>query len=357
MTRWQEQGGPTGQAWAALERSAGPPSFCRWPSVLGVATVSLLAAAMVLLGTRWPVTPSLFFSVLAYALVLSLFCIYVVCAFRGILERLSTRGAWIGAWVTVVLCALGFSYAVGMVGSVLGVGPAPAVHSAFVAKSVIGAALVSLAMFRYLYVSNRWQAEMLSESEARVEALQARIRPHFLFNSLNTIASLIHDDPDGAERATEDLADLFRGGMRGHEDLVPLADELALARKYLAMEERRLGDRLQVEWAVEDLPADEPVLPLLLQPLLENAVTHGVQRRDDGGTVQVFGRREGGQLVVTVTNPLAPGESAPGNGMALGNIRSRLALSYSSLASLTTHEDGQRFYAVLSLPHAQTADR
>lgn len=349
--------GPETQAWEALERSAGPPSFCRWPALVGVATVSLLAACMVLLGADGPVTAARALPLLAYALALGLFCTYCVCAFRGVLERLSTRAAWSSAWVIVVLCALAFAYLVGMVGAVLGTGPDPRDHGDFVGRSVLGAGLVSLALFRYLHVRGRWQAEMLSEAEARVEALQARIRPHFLFNSLNTIASLIHDDPAGAERATEDLADLFRGGMRGHDELIPLEQELDLARKYLAMEERRLGDRLQVDWTVEGLPADEPVLPMLLQPLLENAVTHGIQARSEGGKVQLFGRREGGNLVITVTNPVSPQGSRPGHGMALGNIRSRLALSYQARASLMTHQDDARFYAVLTLPHAEAADR
>ncbi len=342
-------------AWTALERSSGPPSFCHWRAVLGVAAVSVLAAWMVLLGARWPIEFTVTAWLLAYALALGLFCTYCVCAFRGVLARLSTRAAWVSAWFVVVVFAFGFSYLAGLVSAVLGFGPAPDALAEFVVRSVLGAGIVSLALFRYLFIRARWQAEMLAESEARVEALQARIRPHFLFNSLNTIASLVHDDPRNAERATEDLAELFRGGMRASDDLIPLDDELALARKYLAMEERRLGDRLRVVWDMRDLPGEEPVLPMLLQPLLENAVIHGIQPRAEGGSVQVFGRREGGNVVITVTNPLAPAGSKPGQGMALGNIRSRLVLAYSSLASLMTHKDDGRFYAVLTLPHAQSA--
>lgn len=345
--------------WDVLERSSGPPSFCRWNAVAGVATMALLTGWLVLLGTQWPLETRTVLLVLLHSLVLGLFCAYCVCAFRGVLERLSVRNAWLLAWVVVVISALGFSYLVGMVGAVLGFGPEAGAHGNFVMRSTLAVAIVSLALFRYLYIRARWQAEMLSESEARVEALQARIRPHFLFNSLNTIASLIHDDPVGAERATEDLADLFRGGMRGSDDLVPLADELGLARKYLAMEERRLGDRLVVEWTVDDLPTDQPVPPMLLQPLLENAVAHGIQPSSEGGTVTLNGRCEDERLVITICNPLAPSGSRPGHGMALDNIRSRLALTYSSLASLVTHQDADHFYAVLTLPlpHAQAADR
>lgn len=343
--------------WDVLERSSGPPSFCRWNAISGVAAMALLSGWLVLLGTVWPLDARTVLLVLLHSLGLGLFCAYCVCAFRGVLERLSTRNAWMLAWVVVVISAFCLSYVVGMVSTVLGFGPEVDAHGSFVTRSTLAAAIVSLALFRYLYIRARWQGEMLSESEARVEALQARIRPHFLFNSLNTIASLIHDDPDGAERATEDLAALFRGGMRSNDDLVPLADELSLARKYLAMEERRLGDRLSVEWSIDELPVDQPVLPMLLQPLLENAVAHGVQPRPEGGTVTVHGRREGERLVITIRNPLSPDGSTPGHGMALNNIRSRLALTYGSAASLLTHEDDEHFYAVLTLPDAQAADR
>lgn len=343
--------------WEALERSSGPPSFCRWRSVVGVASMSLLAAWMVSLGTAWPMDAQALLLLVVYAIGLGLFCAYLVCACGGLLARMSVRMAWFAAWVVVVLGAWVFSYLVGIVSTVWGIGPGTEAHASFVGKSVLAAAIVSLALFRYLFVRARWEADMLSEAEARVEALQARIRPHFLFNSLNTIASLIHDDPKSAERATEDLAELFRGGMRRSEDMIPLSDELSLGRKYLAMEERRLGARLRVDWDVQGLPAQEPVLPMLLQPLLENAVAHGVQPNPEGGTVRVFGCLEGGNMVVTVTNPLPPSGSTPGHGMALGNIRSRLALTYSSLASLMTHRDDTNHYTVLTIPHAQNTDR
>jgi len=338
-------------------RSAGPPNFCSWGSLSGVAAMSLLAAWMVSLGSTWPMPAAALLKLMAYTVLLGLFCAYLVCAFRGLLQRLETGTAWLLAWLVVVVAAGFFSFIVGIIAAVFSLGLAPEAHSAFIGKSVVGAAIVSLALFRYLFVRARWEAEMLSEAEARIDALQARIRPHFLFNSLNTIASLIPDDPVSAERATEDLADLFRGGMRGNDEMIPLADELALARKYLAMEEYRLGDRLKVDWAVDELPVQEPVLPMLLQPLLENAVIHGIQPRTEGGTVKLFGRVEGGNIVLTVTNPLPPTGSRPGQGMALGNIRSRLALRYSSLASLLTHRDDSHHYAVLSLPHAEAADR
>jgi two-component system sensor histidine kinase AlgZ len=191
-----------------------------------------------------------------------------------------------------------------------------------------------------------------------VQALQARIRPHFLFNSLNTIASLIPDEPEVAERATEDLADLFRGSMRRSDDLIRLADELELADKYLRMEQRRLGDRLRVDWQVSLLPADALVLPLTLQPLLENAVTHGIQPLEGGGEIRVYGRLEDDKVVITIANPYGPGgHVSAGQGMALTNVRERLKLAFGATASVLTHQDAEQFFAVLSLPYVESADR
>jgi two-component system sensor histidine kinase AlgZ len=227
----------------------------------------------------------------------------------------------------------------------------------FVLKSVFAVGLVAVVFFRYLEIRARWRLELIAQAEARVQALQARIRPHFLFNSLNTIASLIPDDPASAETATLDLADIFRGSMRRADQLISLSDELELARQYLDMERRRLGERLEVDWRVDELPAGAAVLPLMLQPLLENAVAHGIQALHQGGKIAVYGRTEGDQVVITIGNPLAPEDSnAGGHGMAIRNIRERLSLAFGSRASLLTSQDNERFYAVLSLPYVEHSD-
>ena len=228
----------------------------------------------------------------------------------------------------------------------------------FVFRSVFAVALVTVVFFRYLLIRARWRADLMAQAEARVQALQARIRPHFLFNSLNTIASLIHDQPENAEAATLDLADIFRGSMRRADQLIALADELQLARQYLDMEKRRLGERLQIDWRVGDLPPGAAVLPLILQPLLENAVAHGIQARPEGGKVSVYGRAEGEQVVITIGNPLAPeGVSHSGHGIALGNIRERLSWAFGSRANLMTNQDKEQFYAVLVVPYVEHTDR
>jgi two-component system sensor histidine kinase AlgZ len=335
-----------------LGRTVMPPHFCQWRALLAVAIVSLLATALLLLGKLGTLAAVQVLPVLVYGLSLGLFCALCACLCRALLGRMSVRGAWLTAWLLVLLSAAAFSYAVGVVATVLGHGPGADAHGQFILQSVAAAAIVSVAMFRYMFIRARWQADMMSEAEARVQALQARIRPHFLFNSLNTIASLIHDNPESAERATEDLAELFRAGMRRADELIALSDELQLARKYLDMEQRRLGERLQVDWSTSELPGTARVLPMMLQPLLENAVGHGIAPRTEGGKVQVYGRPESGSLVITITNPLAPGKVRPGSGMALENIRARLALAHGGKASLITSRDAERFYAVLTVPHA-----
>ncbi|MEJ2534837.1 MAG: histidine kinase [Gammaproteobacteria bacterium] len=358
MTLGEERGGAEDAAEAGWPtRAVLPPSFCRPRALLEVAGVSVLATGLVLIGRSaglgaGPVLPLLF-----YGAALGVFCALGVCIARAPLARLATRNAWLSAWVVVLLFALAFSYGCGVIGTVLGFGPGRSGLGAFMLESMLAAGIVAAGVFRYRFIRGQWEAELSAEAEARVQALQARIRPHFLFNSLNTIASLIHDEPDSAERATEDLADLFRAGMRRADRLIPVADELALARKYLDMEQRRLGERLRVEWDTDSLPSSARVLPMLLQPLLENAVGHGIQPRPDGGLVRVFGRREGPALVLTVSNPLAPPGDHRGSGMALANIRSRIALAHGDRASLVTDRDEHSFYAVLTLPHAEDTDR
>lgn len=334
-----------------------PPLFCRWRMLLAVLAVTQVAVLLIGVGTLgqfnlvWLGVTSL------YAQALALITALGVCVCRPWLCRLSTRGAWLGSWVVAVVVALAFSYSTGIIGTVLGIGPGRQNFAIFVWQSVLAVALVGTALLRYLFIRAQWRAQVLSQAEARVQALQARIRPHFLFNSLNTIASLIPEEPLSAERAIEDLADLFRGSMRRADSLISLSEELELARCYLKMEQRRLGDRLRVDWRVSELPKGASILSLTLQPLLENAVAHGIQPRADGGEIKVYGRAEKDNIVITLSNPLGPpAHASSGHGMALTNIRERMELAFGPAASLITHQDEEQYYAVLSLPYVENTD-
>ena len=168
------------------------------------------------------------------------------------------------------------------------------------------AGIVGAVLLRYLYEQHRERQRELAESQARLQALQARIRPHFLFNSMNTIAALIRSQPDAAEEAIEDLADLFRASLNSSHERATLAEELDLAERYLNIEALRLGDRLRIEWNIDGVPPDTRVPPLVMQPLLENAVGHGIQARPEGGKITLYGRGESDRIVVTIGNPLPP---------------------------------------------------
>ncbi|HSN19522.1 MAG TPA: histidine kinase, partial [Usitatibacter sp.] len=171
----------------------------------------------------------------------------------------------------------------------------------------VGALVLFATAVTLAYFDLRARALAPAIADARIQALQARIRPHFLYNSINAVISLIRSEPRRAERALEDMADLFRVLMSENRTLAPIAEEVELARQYLAIESLRLGERLRVSWRIEEMPADALVPPLMLQPLVENAVYHGIEPSPAGGEVTIDVRRDGAQLVMTLANPV-PGE-------------------------------------------------
>ena len=225
-------------------------------------------------------------------------------------------------------------------------------HFAFVGRTfAIGAIVIALAM-RYLYVSSEWRRSILLEAQARVSALQALIRPHFLFNSMNTIASLTRTDPRQAEEAVEDLSDLLRANLGGAKDKTTLKQELELAAIYQRIEKLRLGSRLEVRWDVAALPMRALIPSLTIQPLLENAIYHGIEQLPDGGRITVTGRREGDRLSIEITNPVSATarRTREGNRMALANIRQRYELAYGPRASVDIRQENGQYTVGLSFP-------
>lgn len=199
-----------------------------------------------------------------------------------------------------------------------------------------------------------WRQRVLSPAlaEARLMALQSRIRPHFLFNSLNTALSLVRQDPRLAEQVLLDMADLFRVLLADSRALVPLADEVRLAKSYLEIEQLRLGGRLRMHWDAEGAPLGVQVPILVLQPLLENAVRYGVEPSADGGDVSVAIGSHGRQLVIEVRNPVFGSDGPPpmGNRIALANIAERLALHFDAEGSLRTSTREGQFVVKVSIP-------
>lgn len=226
----------------------------------------------------------------------------------------------------------------------------------FIARNVgIGVIVTSVAL-RYLYVTNEWRRNVEMQAQARVHALQARIRPHFLFNSMNTIASLTRSNPALAEEAVQDLADLFRATLSDKSSEITLNDELEIAHTYERIEKLRLGARLNVKWNIAPLPLAAAVPSLIIQPLLENAIYHGVEPRAEGGTVSVNGEFANGLITLVVRNPLPEGSVVrDGNRLALANIRERLLLVYGERATVKAGRFDDQYIVTLRFPYVERA--
>ena len=223
-----------------------------------------------------------------------------------------------------------------------------------VLTNVAIAAIIGGLVIRYFYLQAMLMARRQSELLHRIQALQSRIRPHFLFNSMNIIASLIETDPRTAENVVEDLSALFRASLNHVGNQVPLDEELSLCKKYLNIEKLRLGKRLDVQWEIRSVPKDMKIPLLTLQPLLENAVLHGVQPLPQGGIVEIIASYSHGVFDLSITNPYVEHHEnveSQGNRMALENTRNRLAALYGERAKLTGYVEGNRYITRLSYPY------
>ena len=202
------------------------------------------------------------------------------------------------------------------------------------------------------YFNLRGRALSPALSEARLQALQARIRPHFLYNSITAVLSLIRQDPRRAETALEDLADLFRVVMGDNRELAPISREVELCRQYLGLEQLRLGDRLRVVWRIDKMPEDALIPPLVLQPLLENAVYHGIEPRVEPGEISIDIYSARNQVHAVLKNPYSrEGNHHGGNKMALNNIRERLLLHFDAEATLDTRVGEDMYQVHITFPY------
>ncbi len=330
------------------------PDFCGLQAVFAVVVLSELFAFILTLGRAAPGAD--LWDTLALT---SLFMQWagltgaaVLCASRRALARLGDVAAALVSYGLLLLVILLLSELAWWFILDTGLRVDRGGHQNFVLRNMAIGAIVSALALRYFYVSHQSRQRLVAESEARFAALQARIRPHFLFNSMNTIASLTRSDPARAEAAIEDLSDLFRASLGDGRRLIPLAEELALTRRYLQMETLRLGERLRLDWQVERLPPDAAIPPLTLQPLVENAIYHGIEQLAGGGTVSVDGELVGDVLVLAVTNPSAVRvRERSGNRIAVENIRQRLAFHFGPEAVLEAREEAGIYRVQLRLPY------
>ena len=330
------------------------PDFCNLRTILVVVVIAELLVFVLVLAQppgvdRWQAL-SLY---TLYVQWIALGCTLALCLSRSWLARMRPHNAGLIAWlmvlaITAVVAWLAWGLVLAESGSS---------SPGFMARSLGIAALVAAVVLRYFYLQEDWRRRIENASAARLQALQARIRPHFLFNSLNTIASMIRARPEQAETAVEDLADLFRASLESGDELARLEDEIRLAEGYLHMEQLRLGERLAVVWQIDGLPGDAHLPPLTLQPLLENAVYHGIEPRRDGGVIRILGQRQARTLMICVDNPLPTSDrdsaSQSGLGMAQANVAERLQHAFGSAAHLLTATDADRYRVCLHLPYRQ----
>lgn len=264
------------------------------------------------------------------ALPATVFWLIVACLLKRPLARLPLPAQY-GAGV--LLGAVAGLYGCGMLALAGLLVPAPWLASAS-SGALLAAVLVAV-------LALRARGRMPADTAARLSELQSRIRPHFLFNTLNSAIALVRAEPAKAEALLEDLSDLFRHALVDQGPSVTLGEEIALARRYLEIEQVRFGERLQLEWALDPQADGARLPPLLLQPLLENAVRHGVEPSPSGAQIRISTQRRGSSVVIKVTNTVPAGPGPQGHGVALANVRDRLRLLHDVQCNFQTiHKNG-----------------
>ena len=330
------------------------PNFCNGDAFLRLLlVVELMAIAFSLAG--YDGDGNLF----VHIALISVVMLWVGLATAAILCLIS-RQNWLGDHLRTTIIAISITLLMTLLASVLSLGfgdmldfspAAQRVGFTLMRNLAIALILIGLTL-RYFYLHYESELRLQVQARARLQALQARIRPHFLFNSMNTIASLTHEQPDLAEHAIENLADLFRASLAAEAN-ISLQQELELTRSYIDLEALRLGDRLEVNW---QLSSEKPSLnlpALTLQPLVENAIYHGIEPLPAGGVIDIVINVSDANIEISISNPLITEQKdsqRKGNQMAVENIRERLALAFEGAASMELSETETRYIVKLTFP-------
>jgi two-component system sensor histidine kinase AlgZ len=332
------------------------PNFCTIRVVFGVVITAELLALLLSLaaieGLREVPEQLSVLSLLVQWIALSTAAL--LCLLRAWIQGLSERMAALTAWGLLQLVTLVVSLVTLWLHDALLPVSVWEIGQGLLPRALGISVIVGWLLLHYLQLQYRWRQQLEAQNEARLQALQSRIRPHFLFNSMNTIASLTRSNPSLAEEVVEDLADLFRVSLGDAKRQSTLGRELELARQYLNIERHRLGRRLQVEWDLQDLPLGAMLPPLILQPLLENAVYHGIEPAASGGIIHISGRYRRGRVNLGIRNSVPADQQSghrKGNRLALENIRERLAGLFGMQASLTESRVEGEHQMRLVVPH------
>jgi len=334
------------------------PDFASFSNALRIILLALIIAVIITIGRNdvfdeqaWQDLNLL----AAFALMISFVSVIVLKLTQPLIRRMSVaNGSGLVFLLLLGAIALGTELVVfALYDFGLTTARWPSWHLPLLVRSLLIGAIISAMGLRYLIVSHRAEVDAKSKQEARMQALQSRIRPHFLFNSMNSIASLMRSDPTRAETALQDLADLFRVLLADARNLVPISAEREISRQYLEIEKLRLGDRLKVSWNVSNVPRSALIPALTLQPLLENAIYHGIEPRFNGGTLKIELWAENDHLNVLISNPLPETQnnrSGKGNQIAQDNIRERLSTHFGNSATMQSFEEGKQYHVKLKMP-------
>lgn len=331
------------------------PNFC------DVASVFMLVLLVELLSLLLALTPSSdteFWSRLAlislFAQWLGLVNASLLCVLKEWLNQQTVVLCASTSFLLMLLITLGFSLGIIYFGEPIGLvtfgSDQQVMH--FVLRVLAISAIVYAVLLRYFYVQHQWRSNIQSKGHAQVQALKARIRPHFLFNSMNTIASLVHIDAKKAEKAVEDLSALFRSSLK-EETSHTLADEIELVRSYIDIEHLRFEERLEVDWAVDNSAMETEVPSLCLQPLVENAIYYGIEPVAEGGIIKISAQLENNRLCLSVSNPLGAQNNMSrheGNHMAQANIQTRLSLMYGKNAEFIINAEPELYTVSIGIP-------
>ena len=335
------------------------PNFCRGNAIGGIVLIAELLAVVITLVTR-RISTNLFQDLLLVSLFVQWIALSgaaTLCGARRFLDRLPNSRALGFAYLLLLAVVLVVSEAavwiLWLTGSVSS--PRPEWYAYFHIQNFTVAAIINALALRYFLARHQLRQRTLSEARAKIEVLRSRIRPHFLFNTMNIIASLIRSAPDKAESAVVDMADLFRTMLGDSENLVPVSNEIAIAKKYLDIEALRLDNRLRVDWNVGKFPRKAVMPVLVLQPLLENAIQHGIEPIPTGGTIHVRLHEENDVIHILVTNPLPRLRSKPTmtplpSEHTLDNLRLRLESHYGNAARFEITQEPERFSVAVEIP-------
>lgn len=334
------------------------PDFCGLRMVLTVVVVAELLAFVIILMTSIdkPMSWDRLGVLSLFIQWIALSSIAILCVSRKWLIRLNdTLAGYISYFivliVTLVISELAYQsmYYLGLLDNLRS-------HAHFILHNLGISAILSAITLRFIYLQYQQKMHMQAHANARIQALQARIRPHFLFNSMNTIAALIRSQPENAEAAVEDLSDLFRASLNNAQQMVSVAEEMELVQRYIHIEQLRLGERLTIDWQLDDIP-DNAMLPVLtLQPLLENAIYHGIEQLPEGGEIQVYGQCQGDWLNISIINPCMPPDQAgrtDGNKMAVKNIDERLRIAFGAPAGLKVTRETMQCRVEVVFPYQE----